>query len=230
MITIDRQICRYNGMRQYFTGKGASMYILLAPFLLLACGKNKDNTPAKARRHMLVVMDASHGGADLGNVNNAGLSERDLVLGVCERMKDLAGEYNIEIALTRTDSNGMSAEDRIAITDPLNADAVISLHINKSSATKVIDAYEMIVSPTNAELNNSRLLASHIVTHLLWSDHVSKVTEKNVHILTNNKHPAVAIECGDISNDKDVATLTTDVDNWCRHMLDALVSYGNSMP
>lgn len=206
------------------------MLLLLIPVFLLSCKKKDPNEIVKAKAHMLLVMDAAHGGSDVGSATAAGHTEKDLVLKLCNKMAALSGQYNIEVVLTRKEDVSLSADERLAIANPLNADAFISLHINQSNPAKAVDGYEIIVAPDNPKYAESRQLAAQILTHLVFNGTLVRHVERGVNVVSNNLHPALAIECGDINNTKDLEALANEdkLEALCRTMLKAIVAYRNS--
>jgi len=82
---------------------------------------------------MRIVVDAGHGGWDLGTVGRRGLLEKDLVLEIAQRLsKLLETRLGAEVILTRNDDNYIPLDDRAEIANQANADLFISVHANYS--------------------------------------------------------------------------------------------------
>jgi len=80
-----------------------------------------------------VVIDAGHGGRDVGSIGPGGYTEKDLVLDVALRLRDLIGtELGAEVVMTRTDDTFVPLESRTAIANQHGADLFISIHANSS--------------------------------------------------------------------------------------------------
>ncbi len=79
----------------------------------------------------VVVIDAGHGGTDLG-ANRNGIYEKEIVLNIAKKIKALNQNKNIEIILTRDDDSYPSLTDRTGKINELKPDYAISLHINNS--------------------------------------------------------------------------------------------------
>lgn len=204
------------------------LYILCIVVLLCAgaCNKKKENSVARAKNHIVLVMDAAHGGSDSGTKANTGKLEKDLVLDVCKKTKEIAGEYNIEVLLTRTEDANMSPDERKNTAVAGRADIFISIHINKSVAS-VIKGYEIFVAPGETREAESRALAAAVMQRLKMAGKDTLLTERNVLVLTGNTLPAIAVECGDIDKTEDVATME-DREQLCRYLLSSVVAFVNA--
>src|SRR5262249_39670462 len=85
-----------------------------------------------------VVIDAGHGGYDTGTVGQHGYTEKELVLDVAQRLKQLIEtELGAEVVMTRTNDNFDPLEDRTSIANQQQADLFISIHANSSRVRSV---------------------------------------------------------------------------------------------
>jgi N-acetylmuramoyl-L-alanine amidase len=82
---------------------------------------------------MRIVVDAGHGGWDLGTVGRRGLLEKDLVLEISERLgKLLQSRLGMDVIYTRPDDNYITLDDRATIANQSQADLFVSVHANYS--------------------------------------------------------------------------------------------------
>ena len=82
---------------------------------------------------MRIVVDAGHGGWDLGTVGRRGLLEKDLVLEIAQRLgKLLETRLGSEVILTRNDDNYIPLDERAAMANQSQADLFVSVHANYS--------------------------------------------------------------------------------------------------
>ncbi len=82
---------------------------------------------------MRIVVDAGHGGWDLGTVGRRGLLEKDLVLEIAERLgKLLESRLGANVIYTRQDDNYIPLDERAEIANQAQADLFISVHANYS--------------------------------------------------------------------------------------------------
>jgi N-acetylmuramoyl-L-alanine amidase len=85
-----------------------------------------------------VVIDAGHGGHDTGSIGPGGFTEKELVLDVAQRLRDLIEmELGAEVVMTRNDDTFIPLENRTAVANQQEADLLISIHANSSRIRSV---------------------------------------------------------------------------------------------
>jgi len=94
----------------------------------------KEDLQLRARvPKMRIVVDAGHGGWDLGTVGRRGLLEKDLVLEIAQRLgKLLQTRLGSDVILTRNDDNYIPLDERAEIANQSQADLFVSVHANYS--------------------------------------------------------------------------------------------------
>jgi N-acetylmuramoyl-L-alanine amidase len=94
----------------------------------------KEDIQLRARvPKMRIVVDAGHGGWDLGTVGRRGLLEKDLVLEIAQRLgKLLESRLGMEVIYTRQDDNYIPLDERASIANQSQADLFVSVHANYS--------------------------------------------------------------------------------------------------
>ena len=104
---------------------------------------------------MRIVVDAGHGGWDLGTVGRRGLLEKDLVLEIAQRLaKLLETRLGAKVILTRNDDNYIPLDERAGMANQAQADLFVSVHANYSdlpSARGVETYYTNFFSSPNAK-------------------------------------------------------------------------------
>jgi N-acetylmuramoyl-L-alanine amidase len=104
---------------------------------------------------MRIVVDAGHGGWDLGTVGRHGLLEKDLVLEIAQRLgKLLETRLGADVILTRNDDNYIPLDERAGVANQSQADLFVSVHANYSdlpSARGVETYYTNFFSSPNAK-------------------------------------------------------------------------------
>ena len=98
-------------------------------------GKNAESgQPRLTVPKFRIVLDAGHGGWDLGTVGRKGLLEKDLVMDIVGRLGKLVDKgLGAEIVYTRPDDNYVALEKRAEIANLAHADLFVSVHANYSS-------------------------------------------------------------------------------------------------
>jgi len=94
------------------------------------------STPAQVRPlvpRLRIVLDAGHGGWDLGTVGRRGLMEKDLALDIVGRLGKLVErKLGAAVIYTRTDDSYVALEKRTEIANLSRADVFLSVHANYS--------------------------------------------------------------------------------------------------
>ncbi len=113
----------------------------------------------------VIVVDAGHGGDDLGAVGRRGTREKDIVLGVAlelARLLDLDPDFTV--ILTRDDDTFVPLRRRAEIANENNADVFVSIHANSAPrrAARGFETFFLSVAKTDearatAQLENASL-------------------------------------------------------------------------
>jgi N-acetylmuramoyl-L-alanine amidase len=142
-----------------------------------------------------VVIDAGHGGHDTGTVGQRGYTEKELVLDVAQRLKQLIEtELGAEVVMTRTDDNFVPLDERTLIANQQQADLFISIHANSSRVRSVrgVETYFLnftssrealeTASRENAASDRSIHELQDLVKKIMLQDKVDESRELAQHI------------------------------------------------
>ena len=84
-----------------------------------------------------IVIDPGHGGHDTGTIGPTGLHEKDLVLDLARRLRQIIGErLGSEVVLTREEDTFIPLEARTALANERQADLFLSIHANASRSKR----------------------------------------------------------------------------------------------
>jgi N-acetylmuramoyl-L-alanine amidase len=185
--------------------------LILLTFALFAFKYGNKNE--KLPRPITVIIDAGHGGDDRGAVGADGSVEKDIVLSMAQMVRDLNSDDNIRIILTRNSDMAPSLASRSAFVEKNKADLFISLHVNTAmQPTETKSGVEISISGKNKTFDaENKLLASILLDRFsgLYSTKMDVVRQaKGTYVLDNATCPSVLIECGYLSNSKDIAFIT----------------------
>jgi N-acetylmuramoyl-L-alanine amidase len=88
-----------------------------------------------------IVIDAGHGGDDVGSQGTRGAQEKTLTLEVARRLRALIEmRLGVRVVLTRDQDRAVTLDERAAIANNSKADLFLSLHLNTSLAGGVSGA------------------------------------------------------------------------------------------
>jgi N-acetylmuramoyl-L-alanine amidase len=114
-----------------------------APVAALAAKASDQPLPARTGKFR-IVLDAGHGGWDLGTVGRQGLLEKDLVLDVTQRLgRLLQARLGSEVMFTRSGDTYLPLDQRADFANQTQADLFVSVHANYSSsaASRGVETY-----------------------------------------------------------------------------------------
>jgi N-acetylmuramoyl-L-alanine amidase len=107
--------------------------LALAPTPSMTSATAEDKQLRSKIAKFRVVVDAGHGGWDLGTVGRKGLLEKDLVLEIAQRLgRMLESRLGTEVVYTRRDDNYLPLDQRADVANEARADLFVSIHANYS--------------------------------------------------------------------------------------------------
>ena len=98
----------------------------------------------------LVVIDAGHGGRDLGAVG-AGVREKDVTLALAIALRDAIVEQGgIRVALTREDDRLITLTERPDIARPMEPDLFLSIHADFAAVNESVSGASFYTTSSRA--------------------------------------------------------------------------------
>lgn len=189
---------------------------------LLQLKKNTITTNATPSTQKVIVLDAGHGKPDEGAVGLYGTTEEAINLEITLNLQRLLEQSGSKVILTRSDENGIyttnsekikdkkisDIKNRVEIGNTDGVDIFVSIHLNKYSDS-VYSGWQTFYQKNNEE---SQKLATCIQEGLN-----KEITEtinnrtplplSDIYIMEHVKAPTVTVECGFLSNEKEVKQL-----------------------
>ena len=154
-----------------------------------------------------IVLDAGHGGVDMGASGRQGVREKDVNLEVTMRLKELLEEAGAKVVLTRIDDSFISLYERPFFANYLFCNLFISIHSNNHNNFKVngIEVYHHSGRP------DAKRLAEKVLQRI-----VAKTKLKNRGVRANDfcvtretQMPSILVELGYLSNFQEESLLKT---------------------
>lgn len=178
-----------------------------------------EQTSASAETEYVIVLDAGHGGIDGGAQGDDGTLEKDLNLAVTKRLCALFESAGMNVIMTRdsdvllgaADSSHRKLDDLKARVDAANEtenSVFVSIHMNKFPVAKY-SGLQVYYSKNNAM---SRPLAESVQSTVRVSlqpqnSREIKAAGSDIYVLNNSLCPAILVECGFLSNEKELSSL-----------------------
>lgn len=159
---------------------------------------------SKIRR---IVVDPGHGGHDPGAVGPSGLQEKDVVLAIGLKLRELfRDELGLDVVMTRSTDVFIPLEERTAIANKVNADLFLSVHANAAPNRNAsgIETYYLNLAKTEkaaqlaAKENGTSLEKVSVLQAILFdlmanyklndSAHLADEVQKALHIKARTQY------------------------------------------
>ncbi len=152
-----------------------------------------------------VVIDAGHGGLDLGARGyKPYCEEKRLSLQTAKLVKKYLGQLGYHVIMTRVSDAFISLSKRVETANKTGSDLFVSVHYNSSRnpTAKGIEVFFCDAKSNTLRTASSRKLASLVLTRLIHrTKAISRGVKKgNFYVIRETKMPAILVEGGFISN------------------------------
>ena len=216
------------------------LLVLFSAFAVRLAPEASDPLIRWNNQPLTVIIDAGHGGIDPGaRTKVSKLAEKDLALALALEVNELAGQYGVNVILTRNSDilpgNAVSKreglEKRVEITVEKKADLFISLHVNQGSVpTAPQDGFIAFVSGRKSDANADALAAdllAQLTTIYKTSTGIRHRPEAGIYVLDKSPCPAVILECGSLDVPEDVHFITNkdNQEKIARKILEGILQY-----
>ena len=176
---------------------GRLLLVALA-FTLASCAGGGGTVRRKdtSRTFTTVVVDAGHGGRDVGAFRRYGPPEKVAALDVAQRVNRKLRESKFRTVMTRSSDVYVPLDRRVAIGNAQENSIFVSIHFN-DARRRGIQGFETYYASPYA-----RSLAQRIQRKLLTMRGARNrgVHTANFRVVRNAVYPSVLVECGFLSN------------------------------
>lgn len=163
---------------------------------------------------MQVILDAGHGGIDVGKTGVNGEKEKDINLEISKKIKKFLSDSNVTVKMTREGDERLAdsqREDLKARTDIMNGGALLAVSIHQNSYRDPAVSGAQVFYYTDSE--EGRTAAGMIQAELnaLAPDNEKEIrANDSYYILKNTRIPTVIVECGFLSSYTEAEKLADD--------------------
>ncbi|MGH7185100.1 MAG: N-acetylmuramoyl-L-alanine amidase, partial [Pseudomonadota bacterium] len=163
--------------------------------------------PEPGLRAHVVAIDAGHGGKDMGATGPLGLLEKDVVLDIALRARELLVRAGIRVIMTRETDEYVELPDRPRLAKQQGATVYVSIHANASTRAAASGSETYYLSP------QSLMLAQMVQEEMARISGLPNrgVKTANFLVLRESDVPAVLVEVAYVSNIDDENRLRTGV-------------------
>lgn len=164
----------------------------------------------------VIVIDPGHGGKDPGTTGFSGNYEKDINLEISKRLEEKLESNGYKVILTRDNDEYVDNPLRAEIANKKRARIFISIHGNAMEKDNSINGIQVLYYPnrqsTIGDLNNNELAQVMMNSLVNGTGAVDKgiIEREDLIVLNQTKMPAVVIEYGFLSNEKEEQLLLTE--------------------
>ena len=149
----------------------------------------------------VVTVDPGHGGNDPG-CGEEGAREKDIVLSVSLKLRDMLEEAGVTVVMTRQEDKHISLHDRSVIANDAGSDLFVSIHCNSyEGEARGMDCY-YYKSQTAKELAQAVLDQAAAL-----GIRTRGIQKNNYQVLWDTDMPAVLVETGFLTDPEEYALL-----------------------
>ena len=168
---------------------------------------------AKPLADISVMLDAGHGGKDVGALavgGVAGPNEKDINLAVTLATKDILEKFGATVYLTREDDIFLTLEERRSLANSIKPDIFIAQHHNSLDYT--VDASQAFGVESYYFTPQSKVVAEAMISRITESTRRNNrgVGYGYYYVLRNDIAPSVLNEYGFVINPYEYSNLYTD--------------------
>jgi N-acetylmuramoyl-L-alanine amidase len=191
-------------------------------------------SPPALQARFVVVLDAAHGGDDMGGRLNGGQLEKAYTLALSVRLRSLLAARGIQVVTTRESDATVDANKRAEIANHAQARACLSLHASESGSGIHLFASSLTpAQPTRfvawktaqaASVTRSLALAGVLNSALLHAGMSVTLGRTTLPVLDSMTCPAVAVEVAPERNTQQEISAGLDDKNYQARVASALAA------
>jgi N-acetylmuramoyl-L-alanine amidase len=179
-------------------------------------------TSANVQPQFLIVLDAAHGGTDIGAHLGAHFDEKDLVLTLSIRLRSMLTARGVSVITTRETDLTLSPAQRAALANAHKPSACLILHATDSGSGIHLFTSSLPPAKVTEFLPWDQAQAAYLQQSMRWAGEInSAMTHAGLPLtlgrtamqpLDNLTCPAAAVEIAPLTKDGTITAQLTDPD------------------
>lgn len=196
--------------------------------ILFLIEKKEDKTlfTSSFKNHCTVIIDAGHGGEDGGAVGKNEMLEKEINLAVSQKLELILNLFGINTDMTRRDDISLSSDSTVPLRKRKVSDikkrveqivntpnaVLISVHQNSFPQDEGCHGAQVFFSTNNVESKNLAEKTQNTLKKGIdnRNNRVEKESDSSIYMLKNVNCPAILVECGFLTNNRESELLMTD--------------------
>lgn len=196
--------------------------VLVCAVLLFTSGVKNVLPASGSVEKWVILIDAGHGGDDPGKIGINQAKEKDINLVIAEKLKVCLEKAGFEVVMTREADESVkgpeqgskkSADMRNRCTKIRESKPVMAVSVHQNSYTEeYVAGPQVFYYTTSAEGKEIAECIQDVMNEELQIERPREIKANDTYyILKRSEAPAVIVECGFLSNEKEAELLITDV-------------------
>ncbi|MBR5774624.1 MAG: N-acetylmuramoyl-L-alanine amidase [Clostridia bacterium] len=173
----------------------------------------------------VIIIDAGHGGVDGGSVGADGTMEKDINLSIALKLRDSLELYGFETVMIREEDKSIHSDgastirekkvsdlhNRLNIINSTDNCIFVSIHQNYFEQPQY-SGTQVFYSPNDSQSEELARIMQETITRMIQPDNNRQIKEadKTLYLLSNSQKPSIMVECGFMSNEKELNLLKTE--------------------
>lgn len=199
--------------RERKTGLMMAALVLTAAAIFGYGGRMREaaSSEVKSGNPDTVIVDAGHGGDDPGKIGVDGVLEKDLNLAMALRLRELLGQQDLDVVMTREGDEGLydrnavnkkvqDMKNRCARINREQPACVVSIHQNSYHEEPIHGAQVFYYETSKESRRLAEILQKELVRVADPENHRKAKANDTYYLLKKTEVPVVIVECGFLSN------------------------------
>ncbi len=203
-----------------------AFFISITFLFVIEKKENKTLFTSSFKNHNTVIIDAGHGGEDGGAVGENEMLEKEINLAVSQKLELILNLFGINTDMTRREDISLSLDDSAPLRKRKVSDikkrvekiintpnaVLISVHQNSFPQDEGCHGAQVFFSKNNIESMKLAEKTQNILKNGIdnRNNRVEKESDSSIYMLKNVNCPAILVECGFLTNNREAELLMTD--------------------
>ncbi len=212
-------------MKNLFNTSVVVLFVLAVSVLFLLENAEITDTTTDVAPSQTVIIDAGHGGEDGGAVGLGGILEKQINLDISEKLEHILNLCGVNTDMTRRSDVSLSQGEASTVRGRKVADiklrveqirntpgaSLISIHQNSFPQNDCSGAQVFFSRNNSYSKDFAKSVQAALKTGIDKENRrVEKENDKTIYLLENVNCPAILVECGFITNDREANLLKKD--------------------
>lgn len=175
---------------------------------------NLTNQEIKAYNERKVILDAGHGGHDVGS-ENQGLYEKDVTLDIVLKIGEILKENEVSVEYTRSEdvafgeNESLDLRGRIQLVNESDARYLVSIHVN-SFETSQVKGFEIFADMKDGSSVNLANKINEELANASYTNQRGVFSGNHLYMIKKAQQTPVLVEVGFIKNEEDYEWLNNE--------------------